>query len=298
MLTLETLFDEEFYLAKYPDVAKTIESGEFDTAFDHFIEIGQESGYEPNAIFDSQYYQKSNPDLSAQIEEGFLTPVEHFINYGQFELRSPNPFFDPFYYLERYSDVKGAFLRAEINPFEHFFLHGQYEGRNPSLAFDTDFYQTRYPEIRSELESGLYNTLFEHFWQQGLADGRLGTPPALKDDLTQAVDIDILLGDQTIIGLVTDADPVDIYQFIIPNFKSDFSAIMNQMKANLDLDLIQDLNGNQAVQSNEIIASSANLGLTPESIQIDQLPRGTYFLRVSSVEGNTNYLLNLSATPV
>lgn len=298
MLTLETLFDQEFYLAKYPDVAQTLESGEFDTAFDHFIEIGQVSGYEPNALFDTPYYQEANPDLAAQIEGGFLTPVEHFINYGQFELRSPNLLFDPGYYLEQYPDVKGGFLRGEINPFEHFFLYGQYEARNPSIAFDTNFYQTRYPEILSELESGLYNTLFEHFWQRGLEEGRLGIPPALKDDLTQAVDVDILLGNRTIVGLITDADPVDIYQLIIPNNNSEFSAIMNQMKANLDLDLIQDLNNNQAVQSNEIIATSANLGLTPESILIDQLPSGTYFVRVSQVEGSTNYLLNLSAIPI
>lgn len=56
------------------------------------------------------------------------------------------------------------------------------------------------------------------------------------------------------------ANPVDIYEFIIPNFNSKVSIIMNQMKANLDLDLIYDLNNNRAVQSNEIVASSANLG--------------------------------------
>ncbi len=298
MLTLETIFDETFYLARYPDVASSVKSGEFATAFDHFLLVGLDSGYEPNAIFDSLYYQETNPDLLAQIEEGLLTWVEHFIDYGQFELRSPNSFFDPFYYLEQNPDVKAAFLRGEINPFEHFFLFGQYEGRNPSLAFDTNYYQTRYPEILSELESGLHNTVFEHFWQRGREEGRLGIPPVLKDNLTQAVNVDILLGNQTIIGLVTDADPVDIYQFIIPNYNSEFSAIMNQMKANLDLDLIQDINGNQAVQSDEILASSTHLGLTPESIKIDSLPTGTYFIRVSQVEGSTNYLLNLSATPI
>ena len=298
MLTLETIFDETFYLARYPDVASSVESGEFATAFDHFLLVGLDSGYEPNAIFDSVYYQENNPDLLPQIEEGVLTPVEHFIDYGQFELRSPNPFFDSFYYLEQNPDVKEAFLRGEINPFEHFFLFGQYEGRNPSLAFDTNYYQTRYPDILSELESGLHNTVFEQFWQRGREEGRLGIPPALQDDLTQAVPVDILLGNQTIIGLVTDADPVDIYQFIIPNYNSEFSAIMNQMKANLDLDLIQDINGNQAVQSDEILASSTNLGLTPESIVMDSLPTGTYFIRVSQVEGSTNYLLNLSATPI
>ena len=298
MLTLETIFDETFYLARYPDVASTVERGEFETAFDHFLLVGLDSGYEPNAIFDSLYYQETHPDLLPQIEEGVLTPVEHFIDYGQFELRSPNPFFDSFYYLEQNPDVKEAFLRGEINPFEHFFLFGQYEGRNPSLAFDTNYYQTRYPDILSELESGLHNTVFEQFWQRGREEGRLGIPPALQDDLTQAVPVDILLGNKTIIGLVTDADPVDIYQFIIPNYKSEFSAIMNQMKANLDLDLIQDINGNQAVQSDEILASSTNLGLTPESIVMDSLPTGTYFIRVSQVEGSTNYLLNLSATPI
>ena len=298
MLTLETLFDEKFYLAQYPDVAPAIERREFRNAFDHFVQEGQFLGYEPNPLFDSQYYQQGDPELLTQIKEGFITPAEHFIDFGQFQPRSPNPLFDPIYYLERYPDVKAGFLKAEINPFEHFFLHGQYEGRNPSIGFDTNFYQTRYPDVLSEIKSGQYNTFFEHFWRQGLKESRLGIAPAFKDDLTQAINIDILLGQKTIVGLIDADNPVDIYEFIIPNFNSKVSIIMNQMKANLDLDLIYDLNNNRAVQSNEIVASSANLGLTPESIKLDKLPGGTYFLRVSPRDGSTHYLLNLSATPI
>ncbi|WRH67201.1 MAG: hypothetical protein RSE13_01740 [Planktothrix sp. GU0601_MAG3] len=48
----------------------------------------------------------------------------------------------------------------------------------------------------------------------------------------------------------------------------------------------------------KLLLVSANLGLTPESIKLDQLPGGTYFLRVSPMDGSTHYLLNLSATPI
>jgi len=298
MLTLETLFDQEFYLTTYPDVAPAIDRKEFRNAFDHFIEEGQFLDYEPNPLFDSQYYQQGDPELLTQIQGEFTTAAKHFIDFGQFEPRSPNPLFDPIYYLERYPDIKSGFLQAEINPFEHFFLQGQYEGRNPSINFDTNFYQTRYPDVLSDIQSGLYNTFFEHFWRQGLKEERLGIAPAFQDDLTQTINIDTLLGQRTIVGLIDAANPINIYEFIIPNFNSEVSIIMNQMKANLDLDLIYDLNNNRAVQSNEIVASSANLGLTPESIELDKLPSGTYFLRVSPRDGSTHYLLNLSATPI
>ena len=95
MLTLETLFDEKFYLAQYPDVAPAIERREFRNAFDHFVQEGQFLGYEPNPLFDSQYYQQGDPELLTQIKEGFITPAEHFIDFGQFQPRSPNPLFDP-----------------------------------------------------------------------------------------------------------------------------------------------------------------------------------------------------------
>ncbi len=300
MLTLETLFDEEFYLSEYPDVVQALENREYNTAFEHFFTVGIFQGYEPNSLFNSSYYRSRNTDVAAQIDEGGLTAVDHFVEYGQFELRSPNPLFDPFYYLEQNADVTAAFLRREINPFEHFFFYGQYEGRNPSPFFDTNYYLAQNPDVLSQIEDNEYNSFFEHYLRVGLTEGRLGTPPEFKDDLTQAINADILLGDRVIVGDVTTDNPIDIYQFIIPNNISQFSLSLSQLRADVDVELIQDLNGNQAIETNEIFASSANFGLTPELIEFAQIPGGTYFARVSQFEGNTNtnYVLTLSSTPL
>ena len=52
MLTIETLFDENFYLALNPDVVDEIAAGNFSSGLEHFLNVGQFENRDPNALFD------------------------------------------------------------------------------------------------------------------------------------------------------------------------------------------------------------------------------------------------------
>lgn len=72
------LFDEIWYLAHYPDVAKA------DIApWDHYLSYGASEGRDPSPLFSTNAYLENNPD----VKEGGHNPLVHFINYGHAEDR-------------------------------------------------------------------------------------------------------------------------------------------------------------------------------------------------------------------
>jgi len=298
MLTLESLFDEEFYLSQNQGIEDAIADGTFASAFDHFERAGQFEGRAPNPIFDTAYYLSVNPDVATEVEAGTTTAAAHFVNFGQFENRTPNPLFDPIFYREQNPAIAAAVLQEIVTPFEHFLKAGQFEGLDPGPLFDTEFYRSRNPDAVLGVEDGIIGSLFEHYYRFGSEVGRLGTPPQPADDLSGAIALDTLLGSRTVVESVGDADPADIYEFVIPNFASQFSLFLNGLQADVEVELIQDLNQNRAIDSTEIFASSNHFGLAAESIEIDRLETGNYFIRVSQVEGETDYALNLFVTPL
>lgn len=298
MLTLETLFDEEFYLSQNQDVEEAIADGTFASAFDHFERAGQFEGRDPNPLFDTAYYLSENPGVAAVVEAGATTAAAHFVNSGQFENRTPNPFFDPIFYLEQNPSIADAVVRGIVTPFEHFLKAGQFEGLDPGPLFDTEFYRSRNFDAVQGVEDGIIGSLFEHYYRFGSEIGRLGKTPEPADDLNGAIALDTLLGSRTIVGALSDAEPADIYEFVIPNFASQFNLFMSGLQGNADVELIEDLNQNRAIDSPEIFASSNQVGLASETIDIDVLTTGTYFIRVFQVQGETDYALNLWVTPL
>ncbi|WP_407883981.1 pre-peptidase C-terminal domain-containing protein, partial [Scytonema sp. NUACC26] len=92
----------------------------------------------------------------------------------------------------------------------------------------------------------------------------------------------------------TDTD--DYYRLSL-GMKSSVNLTLNSLAADADVQLIRDANSNGIVDSGEVIASSTNGGTTAESIR-RTLDAGTYYIRVYPFNGaNTNYNLNVSATP-
>lgn len=298
MLTLEDLFNEDFYLAQNIDVATAVEAGEFSSGLEHFIEFGQFESRQPNPLFDPSYYRSGNTGVAAAIEQGETTEIFHFILFGQQAGFNPNPLFDTEFYLSQNPLVSEAVLQGELTAFEHFFKFGQFEGLNPSNLFDTQVYSELNPDIISAIEAGVINTLFEHYLRFGLAEGRIATLPIPPDNLSGAIDLDTLLGSRTIVESVSDENPADIYRFVIPNFASQVSLRLRELSADADLEVIQDTNSNHLIDFDEIKASSVNLGITSEFIDFDALTTGTYFVRVSQFEGDTDYVLELNSTPI
>ncbi len=72
------LFDELWYLHRYPEVA---ESGL--SAIEHFIQIGADKGYSPSALFDTRWYLQNYADVA----QGSINPLLHYILHGKAEQR-------------------------------------------------------------------------------------------------------------------------------------------------------------------------------------------------------------------
>jgi glycosyltransferase involved in cell wall biosynthesis len=95
------LFDRQFYLQRYPDVASSgIEPAT------HFLLYGARELRQPHPLFDTKYYLATNPDVAA----GGLNPLLQFLRTGWREGRRPNRLFDPIWYAARYG------LAEDVNP--------------------------------------------------------------------------------------------------------------------------------------------------------------------------------------
>ncbi|MGE0748298.1 MAG: matrixin family metalloprotease [Rhodospirillales bacterium] len=110
------LFDDQFYLSRYPDVAA---AGIDPTA--HYLLFGAGEGRDPDKLFDTSAYVAANPDVAA----AGINPLEHYAAYGWREGRDPGPGFDVQAYLQAYPDV----ALVGIDPLQHYLLYGEAEGR-------------------------------------------------------------------------------------------------------------------------------------------------------------------------
>ncbi|MCW2338505.1 hypothetical protein M2337_002738 [Sphingobium sp. B2D3A] len=76
------LFDPEWYLEYYPDVAMAGLD-----PLEHFIRHGAQEGRNPSARFDLRFYLKRNPDVARTN----LNPLFHYLTFGRDEGRSIRP---------------------------------------------------------------------------------------------------------------------------------------------------------------------------------------------------------------
>ena len=131
---------------------------------------------------------------------------------------------------------------------------------------------------------------------QNLANTFISASAVLGNQLSQARDLGVLSGTQTIADSVSNARPDDLYRFTL-QANSDFKLTVSGLRADVDVTLIKDINGDNSIDFTDIIAASQESGLSPESIDINGLTAGTYFVRIYQFQGSTNFTLNLSATP-
>lgn len=75
-------FDLEWYLERYPDVAK----GNINPA-EHYLKFGAVEGRMPGPLFDGNWYLQRYPDVALS----GINPLLHFIKFGQQEGRNVSP---------------------------------------------------------------------------------------------------------------------------------------------------------------------------------------------------------------
>ena len=72
-INFNNLFDKNFYLQRYPDVAANHQD-----PIDHYLLFGFKEGRDPNPLFDTDWYLSQNPDV---VESG-VNPLQHYIEFG------------------------------------------------------------------------------------------------------------------------------------------------------------------------------------------------------------------------
>ncbi len=166
-LVASGLFDADFYLTSYPDIAAASVD-----PLNHFFHHGFKEGRCPNPYFDPLWYLATYPD----VRDSQAQPLLHYGVVGDRDGRRPSPRFDTVWYRRNYDigpdecalshylnnrftgrfsplpDFDVAFYLNEntdiaaagVDPFDHFIKHGYREMRNPSAEFDVRFYTQRY----------------------------------------------------------------------------------------------------------------------------------------------------------
>lgn len=124
------LFDGDFYLRQYSDVA---DSGA--NPLVHYLSKGVAEGRKPNPYFDTAFYLRNNLDVAIS----GINPLLHYLADGFKEGREPSAEFSGIKYLEANPDVRAS----GENPLSHFMKRGRAEGR--PIAKREDEMQTAVP---------------------------------------------------------------------------------------------------------------------------------------------------------
>jgi hypothetical protein len=100
------LFDRDFYLHKYPDVAAAGVN-----PFWHYLEHGAEEGRKPHPLFDHDFYLLCCPEARNAAQPSILHFLEQAVPRG-----NPHPLFDCESYLRAHPEA----ARRRINPLVHY----------------------------------------------------------------------------------------------------------------------------------------------------------------------------------
>lgn len=96
-------------------------------------------------------------------------------------------------------------------------------------------------------------------------------------------------------GAIHKTNTADVCRITL-NEESQLNLTLTDLTGDADLRLIHDRNNNGIVDNGEELARSQQSGFLNETIAINQLPAGTYFVLIYLYSGEAAYTLNISAT--
>ena len=204
------LFDEQWYLSQYPDVALAIENGEMASGFCHFCDDGWSENRMPSDAWlragRSRTPMQTDPDLadSYLLDDAdglaflaafpFITPVDFVARVGLVKKEARGlayatkslmaAQFDAEFYLAQWDRRGGAAIEGDV--FEHYYSLGARQGLSPNARFDEAFYLAFYRDIREIVEEGVLLSGFEHYLLSGRREGRLA-----RHDMQKALELSV-----------------------------------------------------------------------------------------------------------
>lgn len=120
-------------------------------------------------------------------------------------------------------------------------------------------------------------------------------PPPFGDTLNTATNLGSLSGSSSTSGAIDWVGDNDYFRFSL-SATSNLSVSLTGLTADADLEVIRDGNSNGVVDPGEVLKSSLRGGSTAETISLQGLAAGIYYVRVYPyASATTNYTLNLNA---
>ncbi len=196
------LFDEAWYLRRYPDVAAEIASGMVESGFDHFCRDGfrerrphwlfdrdlvaaalgpqddlyaaaLRTGAAPHRLFDARCYLAGLDETARAAAEG--GPYAHYL--ARLGLEGPErrttKLFDPRWYFEQHPDVAAAVARGEWRgALHHYLTNDAPEKFDPLPEFSEAFYLGRNPDVEAAVRAGELRNGYAHFLSEGARELR------------------------------------------------------------------------------------------------------------------------------
>ncbi|MEM6501615.1 MAG: hypothetical protein AAF685_07240 [Cyanobacteria bacterium P01_C01_bin.89] len=209
MAVFDRLFDEEFYLQSYPDIAAAVAAGQIPSGLSHFLASGLQEGRTRISRFYRDdvetNYLAANPDVAAVVAAGGLASgLQHYLGNGEAEGRSLFPgAFDEQWYRQRYPDIREAIAQGVFTSgLEHYLAFGRDEQRSVSPLFELDYFDT-YPDVRAARDAGgIYLSAADHYSTAGQFEGRQTTFSGTtgNDTVVGGAALDTLTGVQMDVG--------------------------------------------------------------------------------------------------
>ncbi len=327
-LEFSSLVDLDFYRASNSDLAELDNK----QAYDHLASYGISQGLKFSSLVDLDFYQESNSELANLDNEGLFEDLK---NRGLAAGDSFSPFVSVDYYLADNADIAQEFGNSYTQAFDNLVIEGLNGGYSFSPAFDAEFYKNAHTDLAA---SSLDNEqLLEHFVLHGLNEGRASAPgfdvrhyldnnsslnnfvftyrdayehfvtTGLKNgldasgfiesdsagnSLESARAIAASKGEIVFRDSIGSSDTDDFYSLSLNNPNSNLGITVNGLSADVDVELLN--------SSGEIVSRAASNSNINESLNVNHLQAGDYYIRVfQGIElSNSNYNLSLSVTPI
>jgi Lectin C-type domain len=182
-LSIDLFFDEVRYIRNNQDIAVALQSGQYASGYDHFVQFGWKEQRDFTSVYNESYYLANNADVAQAVASGaFSSGFEHFAKHGHQEWRDPSALFNKRDYLTRHTDVSQAVDAGVISSaFEHWTEFGSDEMRTPQLMlFQENFYLEKYTDVKAAVQNGIFASGLSHYAAFGAREGR--DPSAIFDE--------------------------------------------------------------------------------------------------------------------
>jgi GT2 family glycosyltransferase len=171
------MFDEAWYLDRYPDVVRKLETHDYIGALDHFLEIGALEGRIGSPFFDADWYLSVYRSLAGGSDQTrYLDAITHYLTAGVAEHNNPNFLFDEVWYTREYGIAASLAAGEYVNAYHHFLVEGAAKTYSPSPLFQEEWYRHEYPDVGAAIGSGMLPSGYHDYIRRGPENERNPCP--------------------------------------------------------------------------------------------------------------------------